>query len=437
MRPRRHDSSRSGSRDDKAAFARDLRALRRGAGLDHAELAARAHYPEDTVRAAEAGPALPTLPVLEAYVRGCGARPAAWEDRWRRLMPGATATGSLPVRDTAALATPIPPAPTAVEPTAPALPGPRAPAVVQTATRTVGTASLGGPRPAVVVATAETVRSRGWTGRPAGRRAAALLAAAAAVTGGALALAQPGGPPPHHVPLGAAPRTPRPAASGPAAVVPTVSAPPSPHRTRPARPAGAASPPPAPSTPPAQNGASLTGTSGLPQVAGTGCPDNQGDGFSLAGGPPGPGWADAGGGWTGNGCDGAAVWTHATPGGPGTANSFTWNFSPAGGVSHCTLAVFIPGANADGVAVYTVYAGTLAPGSGEGTVSVDQAANAGQWAALGSYPVAGGPVFVQLTPAAPVPGPPGHGGPGGPGRAGHGPGDNSAIAASAASAVCS
>jgi hypothetical protein len=179
-------------------------------------------------------------------------------------------------------------------------------------------------------------------------------------------------------------------------------------------------------------------------VAGAGCPGNQGGGFSLAGGPPGPGWTDEGGGWTGNGCDGAAVWTHATPGGPGTANSFTWNFTPAG-ASHCTLAVFVPGENAAGIGVYTVYTGTVAPGSGEGTVSVDQAPNAGQWVTLGTYPVAGAPVFVQLTPAAPVPGPPGPGGqggaggPGGPGGAGGpgGPGHNSAIAASAASAVCS
>jgi hypothetical protein len=166
-------------------------------------------------------------------------------------------------------------------------------------------------------------------------------------------------------------------------------------------------------------------------VAGVGCPDNQGDGFSLAGGPPGPGWTDTGGGWTGNGCDGAAVWTQATPGGPGTGNSFMWNFSPGASTSHCTLAVFLPAENATGTAVYTVYTRTAAPGSSEGTVAVDQAANAGQWVTLGSYPVSGAPLFVQLTPAAPVPGPPGHAGPG------HGPGHNSAIAASAASAVCS
>ena len=75
----------AGADADRAAFLRDLRALRDGAGLQTRDLAARAHYPEDTLRTADDGPALPSLPVLEAYVRGCGARPADWEDRWRRV----------------------------------------------------------------------------------------------------------------------------------------------------------------------------------------------------------------------------------------------------------------------------------------------------------------------------------------------------------------
>lgn len=56
--------------DDPARFLRELRQLRNGAGLEHVELAARAHYPCDAILAAEAGPALPDLPVLSAYVRG-------------------------------------------------------------------------------------------------------------------------------------------------------------------------------------------------------------------------------------------------------------------------------------------------------------------------------------------------------------------------------
>jgi hypothetical protein len=75
----------AGADAERAAFLRDLRALRDQAGLQTRDLAARAHYPEDTLKSAEDGPALPSLPVLEAYIRGCGARPSDWEDRWRRL----------------------------------------------------------------------------------------------------------------------------------------------------------------------------------------------------------------------------------------------------------------------------------------------------------------------------------------------------------------
>src|ERR1700759_1970814 len=91
----------SGGADaEKAAFLRDLRALRDHAGLGSRDLAARAHSPEDTLKTAEAGPALPSLPVLQAYVRGCGAGPAEWEDRWRRLSASEAESGgpALPTR---------------------------------------------------------------------------------------------------------------------------------------------------------------------------------------------------------------------------------------------------------------------------------------------------------------------------------------------------
>jgi hypothetical protein len=83
------------SADDAARFLRELRQLRDGAGLGHAELAARAHYPYDRIKAAEVGPALPDLPVLSAYVRGCGGTTEEWEERWRSL----TRTPSLPVSE--------------------------------------------------------------------------------------------------------------------------------------------------------------------------------------------------------------------------------------------------------------------------------------------------------------------------------------------------
>lgn len=84
------------SGDDAARFFRELRQLRNGAGLGHAELAARAHYPYDSIRAAEVGPSLPDLPVLCAFVRGCGATTEEWEERWRSL----TKSPSLPVSAT-------------------------------------------------------------------------------------------------------------------------------------------------------------------------------------------------------------------------------------------------------------------------------------------------------------------------------------------------
>jgi hypothetical protein len=84
--------------DDPARFLRELRQLRNGAGLEHVQLAARAHYPRDAILAAEAGPALPDLPVLSAYVRGCGGTVTEWEERWRTLTRSPALT-LLPTRD--------------------------------------------------------------------------------------------------------------------------------------------------------------------------------------------------------------------------------------------------------------------------------------------------------------------------------------------------
>jgi hypothetical protein len=83
--------------DNAARFLRELRQLRSGAGLGHAELAARSHFPYDRIRAAERGPALPDLPVLAAYVQGCGATTDEWEERWRTLR-GLPALSPLPTR---------------------------------------------------------------------------------------------------------------------------------------------------------------------------------------------------------------------------------------------------------------------------------------------------------------------------------------------------
>jgi len=79
-------------------FLCELRQLRAKAGLAPAELAARAHYPHHVIVAAEAGPSLPDLPVLSAYLRGCGAGLADWEDRWRSLTGSPAAGLCLPTR---------------------------------------------------------------------------------------------------------------------------------------------------------------------------------------------------------------------------------------------------------------------------------------------------------------------------------------------------
>jgi hypothetical protein len=84
--------------DDATRFLRELRRLRSEAGLEAVELAARAHYPHDVIVAAEAGPGLPELPVLSAYVRGCGGGLAEWEERWRSVTGSPATSLHLPAR---------------------------------------------------------------------------------------------------------------------------------------------------------------------------------------------------------------------------------------------------------------------------------------------------------------------------------------------------
>ena len=408
-----HGSPHAEPGEARAAFLRHLRGLREDAGLDQAGLAERAHYREDTLRAAETGPALPTLPALEAYVRACGADPDEWEDRWRRL----TADGTAFIDGATAGET------TAGQPPA------------------GGWAAAGRPALGRITAPARTVLlSLGYV--PRQRRTAIVAAAAAlvaAAAGAFLWAGWPGSPTAHRVPPAAAPGTAGPGAMAPATAVPSPSRGPSTRAAArpPASPRpGAARPSPVAAR--TAGGASLTGQSAALAVAGVGCPDNQDDGFDLAGGPPGPGWTDTAGGWAGNGCDGAAVWTQATPGGPGTANSFTWFFHPGPGASACTLAVFVPTMDANGTGDYTVYAGAVA-GTGERTVPVDQATSAGQWVTLGRFPASATPLLVQLTPASPAAstgaaapaGPPGQAAKAADANPAVPPGHNSAIAASA------
>jgi DNA-binding XRE family transcriptional regulator len=87
-----------GTVDDAIRFLRELRQLRSEAGLESAELAARVHYPHDVIVATEAGPDLPELPVLSAYVRGCGGGLAEWEERWRSVTGSPATSLHLPAR---------------------------------------------------------------------------------------------------------------------------------------------------------------------------------------------------------------------------------------------------------------------------------------------------------------------------------------------------
>jgi hypothetical protein len=72
--------------DNVGAFARDLRVLRSKADLDYPEMAEKSHYTMRTLASAAGGLRLPTLPVLIAYVRACGADIGEWEERWGKLV---------------------------------------------------------------------------------------------------------------------------------------------------------------------------------------------------------------------------------------------------------------------------------------------------------------------------------------------------------------
>jgi WD40 repeat protein len=68
-----------------AAFAIELRKLRDEAGRpSYRELARRANFSAAVLAEAAGGRAFPTLGVVRAYVRACGADVSDWEERWQR-----------------------------------------------------------------------------------------------------------------------------------------------------------------------------------------------------------------------------------------------------------------------------------------------------------------------------------------------------------------
>jgi transcriptional regulator with XRE-family HTH domain len=93
------DASSKRPPEEREEFFQGLRALRARKGLSLRDVAARIQIPAETLAEAETGPELPSLPVLEAYLRGCDERLTLWEDWWRRLQPGTETTAALPVRD--------------------------------------------------------------------------------------------------------------------------------------------------------------------------------------------------------------------------------------------------------------------------------------------------------------------------------------------------
>jgi hypothetical protein len=338
--------------DPEEEFFHDLRALRAGAGLSLAELAKRAHFPGETLAAAEAGPAVPPNPVLVAYVQACGGPVGQWEDRWRDAC--AAAAGGFPAKV---------------------------------------------PEPAGVPQPAPRRRHRG-------RRAAV---AAAAVT---------------LIAAGAALALPRPAARTAASAGPRTSPSASRHGTARPRPL------------PRQPAAPAPRMTSVLRVAGVGCPASQGNGVTLTAARPGPPWTAAQGGWAGNGCDGASVRTVNPPRKQPGPPALTWWFGALSGVSRCTLSVYVPTQSALGQAGYAVSTGS---GSSLGAVTIDQAADAGHWVVLGTFPAARSGYQVSMTPAAPelTAAGPAAKGPGKPGAKPAPPGRNPAVAASAAAATCS
>jgi hypothetical protein len=118
------------------------------------------------------------------------------------------------------------------------------------------------------------------------------------------------------------------------------------------------------------------------------------------------------------------------------SSALTWKFSPAPGVSQCTLAVFVPRQNALGTGDYTISTGNPAVPRNIATIPVSQGASAGQWITLGRYPVSGTSVEIQVAPATGTVGIPGPGALGRNHIIGAAPGYQAAIAASAASARC-
>jgi hypothetical protein len=240
-----------------------------------------------------------------------------------------------------------------------------------------------------------TIKRLGARPAPKGRRAVVIAAAVALLASGGAALAF------LSQPAGHAHRAER--------LLPPVRS-----RALPAPPAPVRRPPPGPPAAPGHGPAAAS-----MKVVGVGCPSDHGDTVTFDNAPMGPGWMPAGGGWTGDGCDGSTLWTMDPNGNQPVPSTLTWRFN-ASGAARCTLAVFVPTLNALGVSDYSVSVGPPGASQVVAAVPVRQSAEAGQWLTLGTFPLSG--PSLEIT-TAPIPAAPG-------------PGHHGAVAASAARAVC-
>lgn len=75
-------------------LAHELRALRRAAGgPSYREMAREAGFSATTLSQAAAGERLPSLAVLQGYVRACGGDPGDWEPRWKEAETAVAVSG--------------------------------------------------------------------------------------------------------------------------------------------------------------------------------------------------------------------------------------------------------------------------------------------------------------------------------------------------------
>jgi hypothetical protein len=84
-------------------FASELSELRERAGRpSFALLAARTHFSRSAMASVTAGHAMPTVPVLRAFVDACGGDSDHWEQRWHQIQQAMALAAGIPTAPSAA-----------------------------------------------------------------------------------------------------------------------------------------------------------------------------------------------------------------------------------------------------------------------------------------------------------------------------------------------